>query len=47
MLRRPEHLQLRGRIYWVRVRVPEDLRSVIGKLEVRRSLGASDPLETV
>jgi hypothetical protein len=42
---RPEHLQLRGKIYWLRVRVPDELRPVLDRLEVRRSLGTSDPVE--
>lgn len=45
MPRRPEHLQLRGNIYWLRVRVPDEIRPLLGKLEVRRSLKTSDPAE--
>jgi integrase len=45
MPRRPEHIQLRGKIYWLRVRVPDELRPVLGKLEVRRSLSTSDAAE--
>ncbi|MGV2982056.1 DUF6538 domain-containing protein [Camelimonas sp. ID_303_24] len=45
MPRRPEHLQLRGRIYWIRVRVPDELRHEVGRIEIRRSLGTSDPTE--
>jgi hypothetical protein len=36
---RPQHLQRRGDTYHLRVRVPDDLRMKIGRLEVRRSLG--------
>jgi hemoglobin-like flavoprotein len=45
MGRRPEHLQLRGSVYWLRVRVPDDLRPILGKGEIRRSLRTSDALE--
>lgn len=45
MARRPEHLQLRGSTWWLRVRVPDDLRPIIGKLEIRRTLGTSDTAE--
>ncbi|UVF19999.1 site-specific integrase [Microvirga terrae] len=45
MPRRPEHLQLRGKTYWLRVRVPDELRPILGKLEVRRSLSTSDAAE--
>ena len=42
MGRRASHLQLRGTIWWVRVRVPDELRPLIKKLEIRRSLMTSD-----
>ncbi|WP_366825012.1 DUF6538 domain-containing protein [Bosea sp. (in: a-proteobacteria)] len=45
MARRPEHLLLRGNIWWLRVRVPDELRSIIGKVEIRRSLKTSDATE--
>jgi integrase len=43
MGRRSEHLQLRGSVYWLRVRVPDELRPLLG--EIRRSLRTSDALE--
>lgn len=42
MPKRAPNLQLRGSIYWLRVRVPDDLRSSIGKTEVTKSLGTRD-----
>lgn len=45
MARRPEHLLLRGNIWWLRVRVPDELRPIIGKTEIRRSLKTSDAAE--
>lgn len=45
MARRPEHLQLRGSTWWLRVRVPDELRPILGKLEVRRTLSTSDAAE--
>jgi hypothetical protein len=45
MPRRPEHLQLRGKTYWLRVRVPHELRLILGKGEVHRSLSTSDAAE--
>ncbi len=45
MARRSEHLLLRGNIWWLRVRVPDALRPVIGKGEIRRSLKTSDGAE--
>jgi integrase len=45
MARRPEHLQLRGSTWWLRVRVPDELRPILGKLEIRRTLGTSDAAE--
>lgn len=41
---RSRHLERRCGIYGVRVRVPNDIRSLVGRVEVRRSLGTSDPL---
>lgn len=32
-------------MYWLRKRVPEDLRAVIGKTEVKKTLGTKDPAE--
>jgi hypothetical protein len=45
----PRHtrLQKRGSRYFLRVRVPTDLRSVIGKREIRKALGTSDPREAL
>lgn len=31
-------------IFWLRVRVPKDLKSIIGKTEIKKSLGTRDPL---
>ncbi|WP_293812143.1 site-specific integrase [uncultured Bosea sp.] len=45
MARRSEHLLLRGNIWWLRVRVPDALRPIIGKVEIRRSLKTSDGAE--
>jgi integrase len=45
MARRPEHLLLRGNIWWLRVRVPDELRPIIGKTEIRKSLKTSDGAE--
>ncbi|WP_186417163.1 DUF6538 domain-containing protein [Bosea sp. CS1GBMeth4] len=45
MARRSEHLLLRGNIWWLRVRVPDALRPIIGKGEIRRSLKTSDSAE--
>ncbi len=42
MPRRPQGLQLRGSHWSLRVRVPEDLKEVLGKTEIRRSLKTSD-----
>ena len=36
---RSPHLQRRNGIYHLRVRVPDDVRSLLGRSEVRRSLG--------
>jgi len=45
----PRHprLQKRGSRYFLRVRVPTDLRSAIGKREIRKALGTSDPREAL
>jgi len=45
MGRRPERLLKRGNVFWIRVRVPDALRDIIGKTEIRRSLRTSDPAE--
>src|SRR6185312_3847284 len=45
MSRRPEHLRLRGSIWWLRVRVPDELHPILGKTEVHRSLKTSDAKE--
>jgi integrase len=45
MARRSEHLQLRGSTWWLRVRVPNELRPILGKLEIRRTLGTSNAAE--
>jgi len=37
----------RGSVWWVRVVVPADLRSVIGKTELLESLGTGDDVEAV
>ena len=45
MGRKLERLMRRGAVYYLRVRVPDDLREFIGRTEIRRSLGTSDPAE--
>lgn len=45
MARRSENLLLRGNIWWLRVRVPDALRPIIGKVEIRRSLKTSNATE--
>ena len=40
---RSRHLERRCGIYGVRVRVPDDIRPLLGRVEVRRSLRTSDP----
>jgi integrase len=45
MARRSPYLLLRGNIWWLRVRVPDQLRPVLGKGEIRRSLKTSDASE--
>jgi integrase len=47
MPKRPDGLQRRGSVWWLRVRVPKDLQESIGKTEVRRSLRTSDYQEAV
>lgn len=47
MARRPPYLQLRGNMWWFRLRVPDRLRPIVGKLEVRRSLKTSNYAEAV
>ncbi|MBZ9795221.1 DUF6538 domain-containing protein [Mesorhizobium sp. ES1-4] len=42
MPRRASHLQLRGNVYWLRLRVPDALRPYIGKTEIKESLKTSD-----
>ncbi len=45
----PRHprLQKRGSRYFLRVKVPSDLRSAMGKREIRKALGTSDPREAL
>ena len=45
----PRHprLQKRGSRYFLRVKVPTDLRSAIGKREIRKALGTSDAREAL
>jgi hypothetical protein len=45
----PRHprLQKRGSRYFLRVKVPTDLRSAIGKREIRKALRTSDPREAL
>lgn len=42
MSRRPEHLLRRGGTYYFRMPVPEALRAIVGKREIKRSLGTGD-----
>lgn len=42
MAKRSSHLQLRGGVYWFRLRVPDKLRPLVGKLEVTKSLRTGD-----
>lgn len=42
MPRRPEHLLRRGGVYYFRMPVPEALRPIVGKREIKRSLGTGD-----
>ena len=42
MTRQTPNLQLRGSTYWLSVRVPDALRDVVGKREIRRSLQTGD-----
>jgi integrase len=41
-MRRVPHLQRRGDTFYLRVRVPEDLREAVGRREVVKSLGTTD-----
>src|ERR1700730_13492960 len=45
----PRHprLQKRGSRYFLRVKVPTHLRSAMGKREIRKALGTSDPREAL
>src|ERR1700730_4783778 len=45
----PKHprLQKRGSRYFLRVKVPTELRSAIGKREIRKALGTADPREAL
>ncbi len=43
--RRASNLQKRGNVFWLRVRVPDDLRDSVGKTEIRKSLKTSDLIE--
>ena len=45
MSRRSEHLHRRQGIYYLRLRVPDELRPIIGKREIKRSLKTADPSE--
>ena len=40
-------LQKRGSRYFLRVKVPTDLRLAIGKREIRKALGTSEPREAL
>ncbi|UGY10181.1 site-specific integrase [Phyllobacterium pellucidum] len=42
MSRKAENLQLRGSIYWLRLRVPDELRPLVGKTEIKKSLKTGD-----
>jgi hypothetical protein len=44
---RHPRLQKRGSRYFLGVKVPTDLRSAIGKREIRKALGTSDPREAL
>ena len=39
---RPAHLERRGSAYYVRIRIPNHLRQVLGEADFRRSLGTKD-----
>jgi len=45
----PKHprLQKRGSRFFLRVKVPTDLRSAVGKREIRKALGTSEPREAL
>ncbi len=40
--KKAENLQLRGSIYWLRLRVPDELRPLVGKTEIKKSLKTGD-----
>ncbi|MHC1547267.1 DUF6538 domain-containing protein [Phyllobacterium sp. K27] len=42
MSRKAENLQLRGSVYWFRLRVPDELRPLVGKIEIKKSLKTGD-----
>ncbi|MDJ0930614.1 DUF6538 domain-containing protein [Breoghania sp.] len=42
MPRRTRNLQKRGNVFWLRIRVPDDLRAAVGKTEIRKSLKTGD-----
>ncbi|MEK1888725.1 MAG: DUF6538 domain-containing protein [Phyllobacterium sp.] len=42
MSKKAENLQLRGSIYWFRLRVPDELRPLVGKTEIKKSLKTGD-----
>ena len=42
MPRRAHNLQKRGNVFWLRIRVPDDLRATVGKTEIRKSLKTGD-----
>jgi hypothetical protein len=42
MARHHPDLQIRGSIWWSRIRVPDRVRAAIGRNEIRRSLQTSD-----
>jgi hypothetical protein len=44
---RHPRLQKRGSRYFLRVKVPTDLRSAVGKREIRKALGTSEPREAL
>lgn len=44
---RHPRLQKRGSRYFLRVKVPPDLRSAVGKREIRKALGTSEPREAL
>jgi hypothetical protein len=40
-MRKPPRLQRRGSAYFLRAKVPEDLRPIVGKREITRTLGTT------